>query len=292
MKRTILQILGGLLVSIALIALLFYFFLFANPIGIHEANTLKWIPILIAIITMYVGGRINRNTPLIYLPILLIPLILFKPFNFIYYPFVIILLVTSILMLLITRAQQKTIYRNLSWLAVGLIFIFHLFNQPLILEKKGFGYDDKGNIVNVTVLWDFSSKEDLRLPNHILEDKNKNDFNLGNLKEKTYFITFWATWCEPCMREKPALNELKKRLEKESNIEFVDISFDTKNKWLEYLKLKNPEGLQLISKDSQATSRKLNFGGIPMYFIVEKNGNYKEFRSFEIAKNVMLKKYN
>jgi len=291
MNKTFLKILSSIVISVLVIGIIFYFFLFLNPIGIQETNRLKWIPILITILSTFISGRINKNTSTIWLPLLLVPLILFKPFNFLYFPFILILVATGILMLLITREKQNTIYKNLSWLGVGLIFLFHLFSQPMIIEKRGFGFDATGNIINAKVLWDFSSKENWSLPNHILTDKNKNDFNLEHLKGKTYFITFWATWCEPCMRNKPDLSLLKKELEKKSNIEFVDISFDTNNdKWMEYLKHKTPKGLQLISKNNQETSRVLNFAGIPMHFIVEPNGTYKAFRSFEIAKNLILQK--
>lgn len=291
MNKTFQKILASILISGLIIGIIFYFFLFLNPIGIHASNTLKWIPLLIVMIIFYIGGRINKNTSLIWWPILLVPLILFKPFNFIYFPFVIILILTSILMLLVTRAEQNKRYRILGWVGVGLIFMFYLLNQPMIIEKEGFGYDEKGNLVNAKVLWDFSSKEALRLPNHILADKDKNDVNLANLKEHTYFVSFWATWCGPCMEKKPALNELKKQLQTNSEIKFVDISFDTNHdQWKKYLKNKNPIGLQLISKNSQATSRELNFAGIPMYFIVEKDGIYKAYRSFDITKNIILQK--
>ena len=60
--------------------------------------------------------------------------------------------------------------------------------------------------------------------------------SLNDLKGKILYIDIWATWCGPCINEMPALTELIKYF-KGKNIEFVNISIDTKNKydkWLEY----------------------------------------------------------
>ena len=150
-------------------------------------------PFTTSILMVYTSGRINKNTPIILLPILLIPLVLFKPFNFIYYPFIITLLVVSLLMLIITRENQGAIFKNLSWSGIILIFMFNLFNQPMILEKHDFGLDEYRNFKNANVIWNFSSNMDMKLPSHILEDEDKMDFNLKNLSGKKYLITFWAT---------------------------------------------------------------------------------------------------
>lgn len=78
-------------------------------------------------------------------------------------------------------------------------------------------------------------------------------------------------------------------MENNSSIEFIDISFDDRIKWLKYLEKENLKGIQLISKSQKETSRTLNFAGIPMHFIVDPEGNYKEYKSFEVTKNVIEK---
>ena len=148
----------------------------------------------------------------------------------------------------------------IAWLGLSFLFLFHLLNQPLILETSGFGYDDEGNYTNAQIIWDFSSKTDLRLPDHYLADINNENHNLATLESKYYFITFWATWCGPCMEEKEELENLKQEFAHNQNIEFIDISFDTeKKKWEKFLKESNPNGLQLIANNQQTLSRKLHF---------------------------------
>jgi len=291
MKNQILKILLGIITSAAIIGLLFYFFLFLNPFGIYQSNTLRWIPIFIVGISFYASGLINKNTSIKLLPILFIPVILFKPFNFAYFPFIIPLCIVAALAIVLTHKKLTLKYGKYAIISIVGIFLYFLFSQSLIIEKEGFGYDENGELTNALVLWNFSKKTDLILPNHILIDKENDDFNMKNISDKTHFVTFWATWCAPCMKNKPELEEFKKSLSNNSEVEFIDISFDSDRKdiWLQYITEKRPMGLQLFSKNQQVTSRELNFAGIPMHFIVKPNGTYKEYESFAIAKQ-MLKK--
>jgi len=49
------------------------------------------------------------------------------------------------------------------------------------------------------------------------------DLKMEDVKGKTVFINFWATWCAPCRVEMPSIQSLWERLEKEG-IVFVCIS--------------------------------------------------------------------
>lgn len=288
MKNQMLRILLGVIISIAIMAMLFYFFMFLNPLGIHESNTLKWIPILITAVSLYFSGRINQNTSIKLLPILFIPLILLKPFNFFYFPFIIIICLIGVLNLVVTRKNILPLYKRISWTATAGIFLYFLLSQPLIIENKGFGYDDTGELVNAYIIWDFNEKADLMMPDHRLVGRDNSDFNMNCISGKTYFITFWATWCAPCMKDKPELETLKEGFKNNSEIEFIDISFDADREgWLKHIEKTQPSGIQLFSESQQRTSRALNFEGIPMHFIVNPNGTYKEYRSFQVAKKVL-----
>jgi D-alanyl-D-alanine carboxypeptidase len=293
MKNQILKILLGVIISVAIMGMLFYFFMFLNPLGIYESNTLKWIPILITSVSIYFSGRINQNTSIKLLPLVLIPLILLKPFNFFYFPFIIIICITGVLNLVVTRQNISSEYKKTSWTAMAGIFLYFLLAQPLILENNGSGYGDNGQLANPLVLWDFTEKTDIKLPDHLLADRDSFDFNLNSIYGKTYFITFWATWCAPCMKNKPELEILKKEYKNNSQIEFIDVSFDgDRERWLKYIENTYPSGLQLISESQQKTSRALNFEGIPMHFIVSADGTYKEYRSFQVAKKVLENSMN
>ena len=41
---------------------------------------------------------------------------------------------------------------------------------------------------------------------------NGQPFRLSDQKGKVVFLNFWATWCSPCLKEMPDMQELQKEL--------------------------------------------------------------------------------
>ncbi len=289
MKKAI-NIFLGILVTVLVMAIGFYFFLFLNPLNIYNANLLKWIPVLIGSIAMILSGIINKYTPNKLLPLLFIPYCIFDLFSFLYFPFIFVLIGMGVLALVITRANAKKKYKILSSIATLGIFLFFLFLQPLKLQNSTAIVDTKENLIDHKVLWDFTENKKLKLPSHVLKDQNGNQFNLKSVNQKTHLITFWATWCSPCMQEKEELEKLKSDFKSKLNIGYIDISFDDNvSKWKRFIDTKSPLGIQLISNNQKQTRRLLQIGGIPIHFIVNSEGVYKEYHSLEAIRETLSK---
>ncbi len=79
-----------------------------------------------------------------------------------------------------------------------------------------------------------------QLAGKLLEVKLKNDIpydfelrtlagktvSLKELRNKTVFLNFWATWCPPCIEEMPSLRRLYQRLVDHPNFVFLAVSTD------------------------------------------------------------------
>jgi thiol-disulfide isomerase/thioredoxin len=59
-------------------------------------------------------------------------------------------------------------------------------------------------------------------------DGDGKDRRLGDWKGKTVLLNLWATWCVPCKKEMPALDELQKTLGG-PDFEVVAVNIDTRN---------------------------------------------------------------
>lgn len=62
-----------------------------------------------------------------------------------------------------------------------------------------------------------------KAPDFILEDLNGDKHQLSNYKGKGVFLNFWGTWCKPCEREMPYMNNLYKEY-KDQGVEILAVN--------------------------------------------------------------------
>ena len=68
----------------------------------------------------------------------------------------------------------------------------------------------------------------LRLPDLAFEDAQGKPRKLSDWRGRTVLLNLWATWCVPCRKEMPALDELQAKLGG-TNFEVVAINIDTRD---------------------------------------------------------------
>jgi thiol-disulfide isomerase/thioredoxin len=86
-------------------------------------------------------------------------------------------------------------------------------------------------------------------------------------------LSFWATWCVPCINELDAIADVYDEWQEETNVELVAISTDdarTKKRVIPLVNGKDWE-YQILIDDNQDLKRALNINVLP-YVIVVKNG--------------------
>lgn len=68
----------------------------------------------------------------------------------------------------------------------------------------------------------------LKLPDLAFEDADGKPKKLSDFRGKTLLVNLWATWCVPCRKEMPALDQLQTKLS-DPNFEVVAINIDTRD---------------------------------------------------------------
>ncbi|AXG73538.1 TlpA family protein disulfide reductase [Flavobacterium arcticum] len=101
--------------------------------------------------------------------------------------------------------------------------------------------------------------------------------SLKDLRGKYVYIDVWATWCGPCRREIPHLQEIEEKYKGE-NIAFVSISVDKENdynKWRELVTKETLGGIQLIADDNFKSDfiQSYNILSIPRFILIDPKGN-------------------
>jgi peroxiredoxin len=68
-----------------------------------------------------------------------------------------------------------------------------------------------------------------QLPNVALKDINGNSIQTGSISNngKPIIISFWATWCKPCLRELKAIHEVYPDWQDETGVKLIAVSIDS-----------------------------------------------------------------
>jgi thiol-disulfide isomerase/thioredoxin len=82
------------------------------------------------------------------------------------------------------------------------------------------------------------------LPHVELTDRDGKKRSLADWKGRPLMVNFWATWCGPCRREIPLLNQLRKEHQAQK-LEIVGIAVDFRDDVLAYVK-DNPISYPLL----------------------------------------------
>ncbi len=111
------------------------------------------------------------------------------------------------------------------------------------------------------------------LPDITFQDAAGKDVTLSSFKGKTILLNLWATWCEPCREEMPALDHLQKELGSDK-FEVVALSLDRKGyeasrKFLDDLKAGN---VKLYSDATAKQGMALKLLGMPTTILINKDG--------------------
>lgn len=88
-------------------------------------------------------------------------------------------------------------------------------------------------------------------------------------------ISFWATWCKPCLQELDAFNDMTATWSKETGARIIAISIDDSRT---AAAIKKTVGLHdwsfaIFWDENQELKRALNISMIPHTIIVDRNGN-------------------
>ena len=94
---------------------------------------------------------------------------------------------------------------------------------------------------------------------------------LKDIRNKVIFINMWATWCPPCKKEMPSLNNLYNKLKSNPNIVFIMMDVDGKLKQsTSYIKEKGFSLPNYIVEGNLPEEFSTN--SIPTTIIIDKSG--------------------
>lgn len=127
----------------------------------------------------------------------------------------------------------------------------------------------------VFLMLTFQANAQKEIPNISVKDLDGNSLNMDEItKEKgVKIISFWATWCVPCINELDAISEVYDDWKDETNVELIAIATDDARTKKRIKPLINGKGWEykILLDENQDLQRSLNITTIP-HVIVIKDG--------------------
>jgi cytochrome c biogenesis protein CcmG, thiol:disulfide interchange protein DsbE len=133
----------------------------------------------------------------------------------------------------------------------------------------------------ITSLFSFATEEDSTkvkqtLPDVTIKNVDNENVNMSDYASngKITIISFWATWCKPCIKELKNVIALMEDWEEEYNVELVAVSVDdarNKNKVRPFSKGMGWD-FDILLDPNGDLQRAMNVTNPPVTFLVDQNG--------------------
>ena len=122
-----------------------------------------------------------------------------------------------------------------------------------------------------------------QIPSVELEDidgKTVNTAQLGN-DGKPYIISFFATWCKPCLRELKAINEVYADWQEETGVKLIAVSIDEAQNISKVKPLANASNwdYEVLLDPNSDFKRAMGVNLIPTVFVIDGNNKIVSTRS-------------
>lgn len=142
-----------------------------------------------------------------------------------------------------------------------------------------------------------STKHLQSLPSVTLKDMNGNNVNISELSKHggLTVISFWATWCKPCIKELKNMDALYEEWQEKYNVKVVAVSIDDSRNTIKVKPFVNSQGwsYDVLLDPNGDLQRPLNVTNPPVTFLLNKDGQivythtgYLEGDEFELEEQM------
>ena len=153
-----------------------------------------------------------------------------------------------------------------------------LFKSVLIFVVVGLGWKTMGfshDPITSVLAYNNILTNDEKAPDFVVETLEGEQVALSDFKGKVVYISFWASWCKPCISGFNKYADLRQKVQ-DLGVVMLNVSIDkTEAAWHRGLKTIPDLGIQAFAKqDKTQLMHDYELGSIPAYYIVNKKGNF------------------
>jgi thiol-disulfide isomerase/thioredoxin len=115
-----------------------------------------------------------------------------------------------------------------------------------------------------------------KIPSVSIQDINGHKINTAELNNngKPIIISFWATWCKPCISELTTINEVYADWQKETGVKLIAVSIDDARSSPKVLPMVNAKAwdYEVLLDQNGDFKRALNVNAVPHTFLINGKG--------------------
>ncbi len=97
------------------------------------------------------------------------------------------------------------------------------------------------------------------------------DFKLDQYQGKVLYLDFWASWCKPCQKSFPWMNQLQKKFPADK-FQVVTINVDEQSKDMHDFLKKVPADFDIFHDPNGQLAAKFELEGMPTSYLINKEG--------------------
>lgn len=148
-------------------------------------------------------------------------------------------------------------------------------------------------LISTLVIAQDENRTGRKAPNFKLEDVDGKSFNLKNeIGQGPILLSFWATWCKPCVEELAHFQKLFEDL-KDTDFKMFGISIDSEKSMAKvkpYIKAKGFTFPVLLDPNSNV-ARDYYALNVPFSVLIDKNGNiFYSHSGYKKGDELLIKK--
>jgi len=120
-------------------------------------------------------------------------------------------------------------------------------------------------------------------------DLTGNPVSLNQYKGQVVLLNFWASWCTPCVREMPLLNDISQRYAKDVQSLFINVG-ESKGTIREFME-HHQFDFDVVVDATGKISGKYNVMGLPATMIIDREGNLNRILWGELSEDMPIEQW-
>lgn len=128
----------------------------------------------------------------------------------------------------------------------------------------------------LTIVAGLQAQQKSDLPNVTIKNMQGKEVNIAKINNdgKPFVMTFWATWCGPCIKEHNALDEVYQDWKKETGVKIFAVSIDDSRTTAKVKPFVEGKGwdFEVLLDVNKDLARAMNVSNPPHTFLFDGNG--------------------